>query len=177
MIRQILGNADKALCWLGPEKELSSRAFDIIHEMANRWIQACLHVNLSRDVSISRATMQQMDGIREEISGSTFPALTGLGFFETWNALYDVFGSAYFSSVQSIPEIVLAKEAFIVCGRSNIRWSNYVGATRALPILQARHVNVPLLPHVIKALTCTNSIEIAERRRRLGDAVELFLMI
>ncbi|TGJ84082.1 hypothetical protein E0Z10_g4673 [Xylaria hypoxylon] len=176
-IRQILENADKTLCWLGPEKELSSRAFDIVHEMANRWNQACLHVDLSRDVSISRATMQQMDGIRAEIRGSAFPAITGLDFFKIWDALYDVFGSAYFRSVQCIPEIVLAKEAFVVCGRSNIRWSNYVGATRALAILQARHVKVPLLPHVLKALLCINSIEIAERRRRLGDALELFPMI
>ncbi|KAI0505465.1 hypothetical protein F5B22DRAFT_639916 [Xylaria bambusicola] len=179
-IRQVLANADKTLCWLGPEKSaLSSRAFDVIHEMANRWHQARLHVNLSQDVSLSRATMQQLAGIKAKLREDEFPALAARSsdYLAIWDALFDAVGSAYFTCVQSIPEIVLAKEAFIVCGRSNIRWSNYVGAVRAFPLFHAKYRLHPILPHVEKASFCVNAIEIAERRRRLGDTLELFPMI
>ncbi|KAI1750012.1 hypothetical protein F4782DRAFT_511015, partial [Xylaria castorea] len=176
MMGQILENADKTLCWLGPQKELTSRAFDIVHDMANRWTQACLHVNLSQDVGLARVTTKQMDGIREKLNEPEFAGLAGLDF-KIWNELYDIFGSSYWSSVHCIPEIVLAKAVVIVCGRSNIRWPNYVGASRTLPFLQAKYQQVPLLPSVMKAFTITGSIEIAERRRRLGNSIELFPMI
>lgn len=175
-IRQILVNADKTLCWLGPEKELTSRAFDVIHDMANRWSQACLHVNLSQDVGLARITMEQMNGIRANFNVAEFPSLTGLDF-SIWNELYAVFGSPYWSSVQCIPEIVLAKAPVVVCGRSNIRWPNYVGASRALPILQGKYQSVPFLPTVMKGFTVMSAIEIAERRRRLGHSIELLPMI
>ncbi|KAI1740769.1 hypothetical protein F4680DRAFT_85982 [Xylaria scruposa] len=175
-MRQILENADKTLCWLGPQKELTSRAFDIVHDMANQWSQACVHVNLSPDVGLSRVTIKQMDGIREKLSEPVFPALAGFDF-KIWNELYDIFGASYWSSVHCIPEIVLAKAVIIVCGRSNIRWPNYVGASRALPFLQAKYQQVPLLPRVMKAFTIISSIEIAERRRRLGESIELFPML
>ncbi|KAI0875752.1 hypothetical protein GGS24DRAFT_489096 [Hypoxylon argillaceum] len=58
------------------------------------------------------------------------------------------------SSVQCIPEIVLAKVSVIVCGRSNILWPNYGRYFPGLP-----------------------SIEIAERRHRLGESIELSPMI
>ncbi|KAI0436494.1 hypothetical protein F4803DRAFT_223246 [Xylaria telfairii] len=175
-IKQILENADKTLCWLGPDKELTSRAFGIVHDMANRWNQACLHVNLAQDVSIGYATMSQMSGLKAKFNEFKFESLAGFDF-KIWDELYDIFGSPYWSVVQCIPEIVLAKVAIVVCGRSNIPWANYVGASRALPMLQVKYQKVPLLPHVLKGLTCTNSIEIAVRRRRLGDSIELLPMI
>ncbi|KAI0490303.1 hypothetical protein F4859DRAFT_4922 [Xylaria cf. heliscus] len=175
-IRQILENADKTLCWLGPEKELTSRAFSIVHEIANHWNQACVLVNLSQDVSLSRTTMRQMDAIKAYFNGTDFASLAGFDF-EIWKELYNIFGSSYWNSVQCIPEIVLAKVAIMVCGRSNIRWANYFGAARALVILQVKYQQVPLLPSVMKAFTNINSIEAAERRHRLRDSIELFPMI
>ncbi|KAI8945709.1 hypothetical protein F4801DRAFT_112161 [Xylaria longipes] len=177
-IRQILENADKTLCWLGPDQELTPRAFDVVHEMANWWSQACVHVNLSQDVGLRRVTIKQMDGIRAKLNESEFAGLTGIDFdFRIWNELYDIFGSLYWSSVQRIPEIVLAKDVVVVCGRSNIRWHNYIGASRTLPFLQGKYQKVPLLPKVMKAFTIVNSIEVAERRRRLGESIELFPMV
>ncbi|KAI0459604.1 hypothetical protein F5B21DRAFT_455401 [Xylaria acuta] len=175
-IRRILENADKTLCWLGPQKELTARAFEIVHDIANRWSQACLHVNLSRDVGLGRVPIKQMDGIKAKLNEAEFASLAGFDF-KIWNELYDILGSPYWGSVQCIPEIVLAKDVVIVCGRSNIRWPNYVGASRALPFLQAKYQGVPFLPPVMKAFTVVNSIEVAERRRRLGESIELFPMI
>lgn len=109
-----------------------------------------------------------------KLNESEFPALVGFDF-QIWNTLYDIFGSPYWSSVWCV--LVLAKAVIIVCGRSNISWLNYVGASRALPFLQMKYNSLPLLPKVGKAFTIIHSIEIAERRRRLGDAIELFPMI
>ncbi|KAJ8104883.1 hypothetical protein ONZ43_g7646 [Nemania bipapillata] len=175
-IRQILVNADKTLCWLGPGNEVTSRAFDAIHNMANHWNQACVQVNLSQDVGLARFTIEQMNAIRANFLAVDFPSLAGFDF-DIWNEIYAIFGSPYWSSVQSIPEIVLAEAPVVVCGRSNIRWPNYVGASRAFPILHGKYQKVPFLPTVMKGFTKSSAIEVAERRRRLGQTLQLFPMI
>ncbi|KAI0003520.1 hypothetical protein F4779DRAFT_96258 [Xylariaceae sp. FL0662B] len=174
--RQILENAEKTLCWLGPDKELTTKAFETIHEMATRWNKARQEVGVSPDTSIGRMTMQQMAGLRERLNNCRFDDLNSFNF-ALWREIYDVFGAKYWTSVQCISEIVLAKMAIIVCGRSNIRWDNYISASRAMPFYQAKFFQVPLLPHVMKGFEIANSIEIAERRRRLGESIELLPMV
>ncbi|KAI5924189.1 hypothetical protein F4810DRAFT_719427 [Camillea tinctor] len=175
--RQILENAEKTLCWIGPGQESTTKAFETIHEMANRWMQACLHAGMPADTSFSRVTMQQLGIIRSRLlDNRPFDDLNSFDFAH-WNDIYAIVGAKYWSSVQCIPEIVLAKLAIIVCGRSNIRWPNYIAASRALAFYQAKFFQVPLLPNVKKGLENANSIELAERRRRLGEPIELFPMI
>ncbi|KAI1333651.1 hypothetical protein F5Y15DRAFT_404358 [Xylariaceae sp. FL0016] len=177
MIRQILENADKTLCWLGPDNENTAKSFDIIHTMANRWSQACLQFDVSQDISISRIPLDKVMAVRAKLMDCPYNDLDSFNF-NLWNDIYRVFGSPYWKSVQSISDIVTAKLAIIVCGRSNIRWPNYIMATRAMPIYQGKFFqSVPLLPSVIDGLQLSNSIEIAERRRRLGESVELWPMI
>ncbi|KAK8093967.1 Heterokaryon incompatibility protein 6- OR allele [Apiospora hydei] len=177
-MRQILSNADKTLCWLGSgESELTSLAFDTIRDMANRYLQACLHVGLSQDVSISRITLQQMEGIRARLHDCPFDDLHSFNF-DLWKVIDGVFGSPYWSSVHAIPDIVSAQLAIVVCGRSNIRWPNYIAAARSYPFFRGKFFGgVPLLPSVQKGFEMANQIEIAERRRRLGQSIELFPMI
>lgn len=179
-IRQILANADKTLCWLGPDGDdtaLTARAFDVIREMANRYLQACLHVGLSQDTSISRATLQQLQGIRTRLHDCPYNDLHSFDF-ALWKVIDDVFGAPYWSSVHTIPDIVSAKLPIVVRGRSNIRWPNYVAASRAYPFFRSKFVGgVPMLPPVQKGFEMVFQIEIAERRKRLGQSVELFPMI
>ncbi|KAI1080324.1 hypothetical protein F5B20DRAFT_570435 [Whalleya microplaca] len=174
--RQILENAEKTICWLGPDKESTTKVFETIHEMATRWNNARWEVGMSPDVSLSRATMQQIAGIRERLNNCRFDDLNSFDFAH-WKEIYNVFGAPYWTSVQCISEIVLAKMAIIVCGRSNIRWDNYIGASRTMPFYQAKFFKVPLLPHVYRGFEIANSIEIAERRRQLGESIELLPMI
>ncbi|KAK7978103.1 hypothetical protein PG988_005593 [Apiospora saccharicola] len=179
-IRQILAHADKTLCWLGPDGDdaaLTARAFDVIRDMANRYLQACLHVGLSQDTSISRATLQQMQGIRERLHDCPYDDLHSFDF-ALWKVIDSVLGAPYWASVHTIPDIVSAQLPIIVRGRSNIRWPNYVAASRGYPFFLAKFFGgVPMLPPVQKGFEMVFQIEIAARRKRLGQSVELFPMI
>ncbi|KAK7920539.1 hypothetical protein PG985_008561 [Apiospora marii] len=181
-IRQILANADKTLCWLGPDgggddTALTARAFDVIRDMANRYLQACLHVGLSQDTSVTRATLQQLQDIRTRLHDCPYDDLHSFDF-ALWKVIDSVFGAPYWTSVHTIPDIVSAKLPIVVRGRSNIRWPNYVAASRAYPFFRSKFFGgVPMLPHVQKGFEMVFQIEIAERRKRLGQSVELFPMI
>ncbi|KAK8134492.1 HET-domain-containing protein [Apiospora sp. TS-2023a] len=179
-IRQILAHADKTLCWLGPDGDdaaLTARAFDVIRDIANRYLQACLHVGLSQDTSISRATLQQMQGIRERLNDCPYDDLHSFDF-ALWKLIDSVLGAPYWASVHTIPDIVSAQLPIIVRGRSNIRWPNYVAASRGYPFFRAKFFGgVPMLPPVQKGFEMVFQIEIAARRKRLGQSVELFPMI
>ncbi|KAI1771520.1 hypothetical protein F4818DRAFT_454646 [Hypoxylon cercidicola] len=156
-LRHVLQNAERTLCWLGPDKgEPTAKAFETIREMARRYAEACAKVGISADLPVRRP--------------NSFD-------FAHWRAIYDVFGASYWNSVQCISEIVLARAPLVVCGRSNIRWHAYIAASRAMPFYQAKFFQVPLLPHVVQGFDIANQIEVAERRRRLGESVELLPMI
>ncbi|KAI0114549.1 hypothetical protein F4776DRAFT_666695 [Hypoxylon sp. NC0597] len=175
--RHVLENAERTLCWLGPDKgESTAKAFETIHEMGRRFTEACRQVGLGPDAGLMGATMQQMDGMREQLLNCPYNDLNSFNF-NLWREIYDVYGSPYWKSVQCISEIVLARAPIIVCGRSNIRWAQYIASSRAMPVYQAKFFKVPLLPHVMKGFETANEIEIAERRRRLGQSLELLPMI
>ncbi|KAI1394825.1 hypothetical protein F4819DRAFT_501525 [Hypoxylon fuscum] len=177
MQRHVLENAERTLCWLGQDKgEATAKAFETIHEMGRRFSEACSQVGIGPDQSLTRVNMQQMAGLREKLMDCPYNDLHSFDFAH-WAVIYDVFGASYWTSVQSISDIVLARAPVVVCGRSNIRWHAYVAASRALPFYQAKFFQVPFLPHVERGFEIANSIEIAERRRRLSESVELFPMI
>ncbi|OTA65985.1 hypothetical protein K449DRAFT_391951 [Hypoxylon sp. EC38] len=175
--RHVLENAERTLCWLGPDKgDSTTKAFETIHEMGRRFTEACRQVGLGPDVGLMSATMQQMDALREQLLNCPYNDLNSFNF-SLWREIRDVYGAPYWKSVQCISEIVLARAPIIVCGRSNIRWAQYIASSRAMPMYQAKFFKVPLLPHVMKGFEIANEIEIAERRRRLGQSLELLPMI
>ncbi|OTB13857.1 hypothetical protein K445DRAFT_368355 [Daldinia sp. EC12] len=175
--RYVLGNAERTLCWLGPDDgESTTKAFETIHEMARRFQDACWQVGIRTDMRPSQATSQQMTGIRDILFNCPYNDLDSFNF-RHWDNIYNIFGSNYWRSVQSIADIVLAKAPVLVCGRGNIPWNAYIAATRAMPYFQLKFFQVPLLPHVLKGFLISNEIEIAVRKKRLGEAIELFPMI
>ncbi|KAI1654467.1 hypothetical protein F4813DRAFT_209705 [Daldinia decipiens] len=175
--RFVLGNAERTLCWLGPDNgESTTKAFETIHEMARRYSEACRQVGIGPDMRLSQATPQQMTGIKNRLFSCPYNDLDSFNF-RHWDNIYDILGSKYWCSVQSIADIVLAKAPIIVCGRSNIPWDAYIAATRAMPYFQLRFFQVPLLPHVFKGYQISTEIEVAARKKRLGEAIELLPMI
>ncbi|RYO75166.1 hypothetical protein DL764_010560 [Monosporascus ibericus] len=176
--RRILENADKTLCWLGPDRGESTVAvFETIREMARRFGAACREVGVSPDANLSLTTMQQMAGLRWRLHDCPSDDLRSFDFAH-WHAIYDVFSAAYWACPRCVPEIVLARCAVVVQGRGNVRWHDYVGASRALGFFHARFFEgVPLPPHAANGLNVANQIELAERRRRLGETIELLPMI
>ncbi|KAI2471070.1 hypothetical protein F4781DRAFT_429649 [Annulohypoxylon bovei var. microspora] len=177
--RQVLEGAERTLCWLGPDKDGSdatSKAFSTISEMGRRFEDACRAVGLGPDDRLTTATIQQMSGIRQRLLDCGSDDLNSFDF-AVWREIYDVFGAPYWKSAQCVADIVLAKAPIVVRGRSNIRWHAYIAASRGMPLYQAKFFQVPLLPHVVKGFEIANQIEIAERRRRLGESVELLPMV
>ncbi|KAI0377184.1 hypothetical protein F5Y04DRAFT_264837 [Hypomontagnella monticulosa] len=175
--RAVLENAERTLCWLGPDQgEATTKAFETIHEMSRRIAEAYRQNGLDPDASFWRSTMQQMAGIRQHLESCPYNDLNSFSF-RHWDVIYGVFGASYWGTVQCISEIVLAKSPIVVCGRSNIRWAAYIGASRALPIYQGKFFKVPLLPNVMKGFMIANEVEIAMRRRRLNESIELLPMI
>ncbi|RYP57899.1 hypothetical protein DL770_010553 [Monosporascus sp. CRB-9-2] len=176
--RQILENADKTLCWLGPDRgESTVAAFETIREMARRFGAARREVGVSPDANLSLTTMQQMAGLRQLLQDCPSSDLRSFDLAH-WRAIYDVFSATYWACARCVPEIVLARCAVVVQGRGNVRWHDYVGASRALGFFHARFFEgVPLPPDAMKGLEVANHIELAERRRRLGETIELLPMI
>lgn len=174
IMRAILENSERTLCWTGEGNERSAKAFQIIREMGNRWTQALVQFNMP--ASLTRATPQQMQSVMTHLRSCPDDDLDSFNF-GTWNEIYDVFGSPYWKSVQCLPEIVLAKKAIVVCGRNNIPWEDFHGTSKALAIFQGRFFGVPLLPKVMKNFSIIHGIEIAERRRRAGETIELLPMV
>ncbi|KAI1385370.1 uncharacterized protein F4822DRAFT_412873 [Hypoxylon trugodes] len=175
--RQILEKADRTLCWLGPEKSDSmALAFETITEMGRRFTDACRQVGLGPNDRITRATMQQMAGIRDRLVNCAFDDLHSFNF-KLWREIGNVFGAPYWGSVQAVSDIVLARCPIVVQGRGSIHWHTYIAAGRAMPLFNTKFFGVPLLPHVHKGLEVANELEIAEFRRRVGESVELMPMV
>ncbi|KAI1207845.1 uncharacterized protein F4807DRAFT_433485 [Annulohypoxylon truncatum] len=175
--RAVLEGAERTLCWLSSDKgDLTTRAFATIAEMGRRFDEASRGVGLGPDDRLSAATVQQLTGIRERLLSCPAGDLDSFDF-ALWREISAVFGSAYWQSVQAVADIALAKVPIVVCGRGNIHWPGYIAASRAMPFFQAKFFGVPLLPHVMKGFDIANQIEIAERRRRLGESVELLPMV
>ncbi|KAI1456232.1 hypothetical protein F4805DRAFT_432913 [Annulohypoxylon moriforme] len=175
--RAVLEGAERTLCWLGPDKgETTTLAFETIAEMGRRFEEAARAVGLSPDDRLSSATLQQMDGIRERLHNCSLGDLNSLNF-PVWRQIYDVLRAPYWRTVQVVADIVLAPAPVVVCGRGNIRWASYIAATRALPLFQVKFFKVPLAPNVARGFEIANQIEVAERRRRLGESIELLPMV
>lgn len=174
VMRTILENSERTLCWTGEANEQTPKAYEIIRTMANRWTQACVQFGMPE--SMTRATTQQMQSVMDRLRSCPFNDLDSFNF-TVWREIYNVFGSPYWKSVQCLTEIVLAKKAVVVCGRNNMSWENFHHASKAVAIFQGKFFQVPLLPSVIKTLSIVHGIELAERRRRGGESIELYPMM
>ncbi|KAI0895184.1 hypothetical protein F4806DRAFT_470054 [Annulohypoxylon nitens] len=173
----VLEGAERTLCWIGPDDEdTTSKAFETITEMGRRYEEASRAVGIGPDDRAASMPLEKLEQIRERLNACAFDDLNSFKF-DVWRKIRDIFGALYWSSVQAVAEIILAKAPIVVCGRSNIRWLQYIAASRALPFYETKFFKTPVYPHTMKGIDISNQIEVAKRRRRLGQEVELLPMI
>ncbi|KAK4547324.1 hypothetical protein LTR36_000980 [Oleoguttula mirabilis] len=174
VMKTVLENAESTIAWLGPGDEQTVAAFDVLQTMANRWQQACLHSGFPE--RMAQATQQQMTGLFQHIMSKPTAELQPSNA-ALWKSLEAVFESSYFESVQTIPELMLAKKAIIVAGSSSMSWPDFIAAGRAGLIIMAQQLSKTVSERHKKVFELVGSLEIAARRRREGETLELLPMI
>ncbi|KAK5121031.1 hypothetical protein LTR85_005815 [Meristemomyces frigidus] len=174
VMKTVLENAESTIAWLGPGDEQTTAAFDVLQTMANRWQQARLYSGFP--ARMSRATPQQMTDLLQHIVSKPTDELQPSSK-ALWRTLESVLEARYFESVQSIPDIVLAKQAVIVIGSRSMKWPDFVAAGKAALIIMAQQLDMSVSERQKKVFELVGSLEIAARRRRDGETLELLPMI
>ena len=173
-MRKVLENAEKVVAWLGPGFDHASQAFDIIQTIANQWHQACTSVGIGEN--LARATQKQLMGTRESIASYAKREMQRIDP-AVWKAVEDILSSSYFKSIQTIPDIVLAKHAVITVGEHSISWQDVVAASRAaftvIPVASKRYPS----EEMIEVSQLIHALEVAERRQRTKEGLELLPMV
>jgi len=173
-MKSAVANADSVIAWLGPGDAHTEAAFEILQELSNRWQQACLYSGFPPIVT--RATHKQMVAQYEHLASKGLDDLQSSNK-AAWESVAATLSASYFSSVQSIPDIVLARSVNITFGSNSLPWADYVNASRVAPFVMSQLLDLPV-PQAQK--TCfeqINTLEIAERRKRQSETLELFPMI
>jgi len=94
-----------------------------------------------------------------------------------WEVVAATLSSSYFSSVQSIPEIVLAKNVIVASGDSSLTWEDYVSASRSSLFIMAQMLSLPISEAQKSTCILISSLDLADMRKKAGEAIELFPMI
>ncbi|KAG4443343.1 hypothetical protein IFR05_001132 [Cadophora sp. M221] len=124
LMGKIYSQAKTVLCWIGEEKQQTQNAFRIIS-------------------SIAEAFHLKIPGTRESFveSGKPFPEIIldedlvdeiqGDG----WLAVVDVFTRPYFGRIWVVQEIVLSRDAVIICGPNRIPWRDFLNVSKVIASL------------------------------------------
>ncbi|EEH21882.2 hypothetical protein PABG_04098 [Paracoccidioides brasiliensis Pb03] len=119
MMREIYRKAQRALIWIGEEKEHTGSAFEIIPELAENWVSQGsgddIPPILARDTGEPNAN-QLLD-----------PSNSAL-----WNSIIDVFTRPYFRRTWIIQEIIVSSEATVICGSYDVDWTSFHRAANHL---------------------------------------------
>lgn len=94
-----------------------------------------------------------------------------------WKIVEDILSASYFKSLQAISEIVLAKKVLVVSGTSQLDWKDYICASRGSLFIMAQQMCRNISESQKRVFELIASIEVAERRRRQGEPIELLPMI
>ncbi|KAI1327764.1 hypothetical protein F5Y16DRAFT_370865 [Xylariaceae sp. FL0255] len=175
--KQIFANANRTICYVAAENDSSAKAFDIVQSMAKLWEDACALIGVPQDISLGAITQQQLTGLREHLLSNSNPEDFDTSNETLWKEINSIFGAAYWNGVNCVPDIVLSQNPVVGIGQNTISWTGFISALRSLVFLQAKFFGTALPPHVMTGFEVANSIEIATRRRRNGEPVELFPMI
>ena len=173
VMRTVLEHADELTAWLGPSNVETPAAFDVIRTMSHRWQQACFNAGI--EGGLGTASMSQLDKLREKLITHSDNELQ-LTNETLWQEVNAVLTSSYFNSVQAIPDIVLAKRTNIRRGELSLTWHEFVrGFHAALFLMPALRRNTYQDVHNISPQI--NAIDVAKRRYRTDEGVELLPMI
>lgn len=174
VMKAVLQNAQSTVAWLGPGDEQTGAASDVLQTMANRWQQGCLHSGFPE--RMAQATQQQTTALFQHITSKSTDQLQPTNK-ALWRSLESIFESSYFESVQSIPDIVLAKKAMVVVGGSSVTWPDFIAAGKASLVIMAQQLGMTVSERHKTVFELVSSLEVATRRKRDGETLELLPMI
>ncbi|OJD13128.1 hypothetical protein ACJ73_09241, partial [Blastomyces percursus] len=113
LMRDIYQNAQRALIWIGEEKEHTGAAFEIIPALAENWAAQGsqddkLPPMLPRSTGEPHAN-QLLDPSNKAL----------------WDSIIDVFTRPYFKRTWIIQEIIVSKAASVLCGGWTVDWTSF----------------------------------------------------
>lgn len=172
--KEVLQNATSTIAWLGPEDAFTAEAFQNIKTLAIWWHQAKLHSNFPEVAA--DATSEQMLKSWQYIHTQDITRLQPDNEF-LWATMLGVFVSPYFDSVQTVPDIVLSSNTLITSGTSAVAWEDILAATNSLLVVMGQMLKRVPDEELVNAVSRLHQIEIARRRYRDGETLELLPMI
>ncbi|OJD17352.1 hypothetical protein AJ78_02537 [Emergomyces pasteurianus Ep9510] len=113
LMRDIYRNAQKALIWIGEEREHTGAAFDIIPQLAENWV-----ARGSQDDNPPPMMKQHM--AEPHANQLLDPSNIAL-----WNSIIDVFTRPYFKRTWIIQEIIVSRTASVICGGWEVDWTSF----------------------------------------------------
>lgn len=169
LMKNVIENAQVMHCFVHLDTQAHVAAFDVLQTLANWFHQAALSVNIPANVA--RATMIQMEGLRASLQGRDLsdiqPRNTTL-----WQSIQGIVSSTYTKTVQSIPEVLLAKKVIFTRGTGSMSWEDYAAASKALPFYM-QELALPLTDAMRAGCERIGSLEINAIRKRQGESLEL----
>ncbi|PGH04264.1 hypothetical protein GX51_03609 [Blastomyces parvus] len=113
LMRDIYRNAQRALIWIGEEKEHTGAAFEVIPELAENWVAQGSQDDKPPPIpprSIAEPHANQLlDPSNEAL----------------WDSIIDVFTRPYFKRTWIIQEIIVSKAATVICGGWAVDWTSF----------------------------------------------------
>ncbi|PGH35754.1 hypothetical protein GX50_01467 [[Emmonsia] crescens] len=113
LMRDIYRNAQRALIWIGEEKEHTGAAFEVIPELAENWVAQGSQDD-KRPPMLARYTAEPH---ANQLLDPSNKAL--------WNAIIDVFTRPYFKRTWIIQEIIVSRTASVICGGWEVDWTSF----------------------------------------------------
>lgn len=118
----IFGRATRVLIWLGPQGNRPHDVFQMLSALARLWIERKLEM--------------VQEGELRPLSWTTVGMLEML-FLQPWDkdlwlAIYELTNRPYFRRTWIVQEVAVAKDARVLCGPSEMSWTDFVFATSYL---------------------------------------------
>ncbi|KAL5324670.1 hypothetical protein ACEPPN_009218 [Leptodophora sp. 'Broadleaf-Isolate-01'] len=124
LMGKIYSQAKTVLCWIGEEKNQTHNAFRIISSIAEAF-----HVKIpGTEESFVEAGKPFPEIVLDE---DLVDEIQGDG----WLAVVDVFTRPYFGRIWVVQEIVLSKNAVIICGSNQIPWRDFLNVSKVIASL------------------------------------------
>ncbi|PGH11902.1 hypothetical protein AJ79_04594 [Helicocarpus griseus UAMH5409] len=153
LMRDIYRNAQRALIWIGEEKEHTGAAFGLIPALAEKWVAQ----GSQEDITPTIQTEQPSEPHANQLLDPSSKTL--------WGSIMDVFTRPYFKRTWIIQEIIVSREATVICGGYEVDWTSFHRAANHIVQEEFRTTREPQ-PATLFLIALIRRIE---RRFEKGD--------